>query len=68
MPQRARAPDGQDFVRTLRWVAKHPERKLLSRFLLQQASDVVDADGHIALEEVTFGGELSDYLKGLATS
>lgn len=62
------APDGQDFVRTLKWVAKHPERKLLSRYLLQQACNVVDADGHIALEEVTFGGELSEYLKAIAAS
>ena len=62
------APDGQDFVRALKWVAKHPERRLLAQYLLQHACNVVDADGRLALEEVTFGGELSEYLKAIAAS
>lgn len=60
------APDGQDFVRALKWLSRHSDGRRLARFLIDHAGAVVNADGYLRAPEVQFGDEVSQYLKSLA--
>lgn len=57
------APDAEDFVGSLRWIAARPERAKLARLVKQYAERVIVADGRITSEEAYFGGVLGDALQ-----
>lgn len=56
------APDGEDLVRSLRWLAARPERQVLARMLGPLAERIIVADGRITSDEAWFGGIVSDVI------
>jgi len=60
------APDGQDFVRALKWIGRHADGRRLARFLIDHAAAVIEADGVLRESEIQFGAEVSQYLKSAA--
>jgi len=65
---RALAPDGVDFVRSLRRIANCRDARQLSRLVLDGCASMIDADGRHTPEEVEWAVEVSGVLKQLATS
>lgn len=66
--QKNQAPDGSDFITSLRHVARHEQASRLSRLVLDGLGSVSDADGVQAEREFYWGVEASNILKRIATS
>lgn len=59
---RSLAPDADDFIRAIRWIAKRADSAQLVRLIAPMAERVIVADGRIKSEEAYFGGLLKDAL------
>lgn len=60
------APDGEDLVKSLDRVGRHPERKQVSRLLLDCIGKVTMADGHVHADELEWGAIAQRYLTQIA--
>lgn len=60
------APDGTDFVRSLRKFEHAALAPALCRFVIECASGIIDADGRHAPEELNWGIEMGNALKAVA--
>lgn len=59
------APDGDDLVLALEWIAARPECLQLVRLLMPLVDSVVTADDVVTSEEAYFGGIVLDALKAM---
>jgi len=59
------APDSDDFVEALEWMARQPDRERLARLIDRQVENVIVADQRIASEEAYFGGILRAALQAM---
>lgn len=59
------APDGDDLVLALEWIAARPECLQLVRLLMPLVDRIVSADGVVTSEEAYFGGIVLDALKAM---
>lgn len=60
------APEGVNVLSSLGHVIRCPERRAISRLILDAVGSVIDADGRHAPEEVTWAVELSSLLREAA--
>lgn len=59
------APDVDDLILALQWIAARPECLALVRLLVPLVDRVVTADGQVTSEEAYFGGVVLDALKAM---
>jgi len=63
---RSLAPAADDFLRALRFIAQLHDSHRISRFVIEHAAQVVDADGTHSPEEIRHALMVGEYLKRLA--
>lgn len=61
------APDGEDLVKSLERVARHPESKQVSRLILECIGKVTMADGKVHADELEWGAIAQRYLTLVAS-
>ena len=63
---RSLAPDQEDFLRALRFIANLHESHRVARFVMEHAAQLVDADGTHSAAEIENAQMVESYLKRLA--